>query len=482
MVTDVEQSLLRRETLNTYLNAFRSAWWVVALGAAVCSVAALGFSLLQTPQYKASATLYVTASQGNNTAAAYQGSLASQERVASYVKLAVTESVLADGVQRAGLNISADDAEHSVAASAASDTSILSISATRGSAWEATRLANGTAEALAEYVRTLETPAGGGSPLAKLTVVAPASEPSSPISPRTGRNVVLGAVVGLLIGAGWVVVRTKYNTRIHTESDLVAALGVPVLAGIPHDGRFDTHAIAEFSSGGSVAGEAFRKLRTALSFVSIDNPPSVLVVTSAVAAEGKTTVSINLAAALADTGRSVCLVDADLRRPQVAGRLGLNENVGLTDWLSATSVELVDLVQSTATDGLTVLASGSIPPNPAELLQAQRVGEGLRVLAAKFDYVVVDSAPVLPVADTVSLCQWGDGVVLVARSDASRTNEVRDAVAHLAVTETPVLGGVLTDLARDALPYGYGYGYGYALLHSNSDLGESTDVATKIRS
>jgi non-specific protein-tyrosine kinase len=171
-----------------------------------------------------------------------------------------------------------------------------------------------------------------------------------------------------------------------------------------------------------------------------------------------------VALALAEAGHDTCLVDADLRSPSVAGTLGLVQDAGLTTVLIGTAG--VDQVFQEACDGkLTVLTSGPIPPNPAEILASERMRGILKDLSGRFDAVVVDSAPLLPVADTLGLAPYTDGTVLVVRAARTSGDRVRSAVDALRAVGAPVLGAMLNmaDLKRQGYgrAYGYGYGYGY---------------------
>ncbi|MCP2194530.1 polysaccharide biosynthesis tyrosine autokinase [Williamsia deligens] len=436
------------------LNELRKRWLVVIGGAVVLAAVALGYSLAQTPEYEAAATLYVTSGTDDNSSSAYQGSLASQQRVTSYAKLVDSDAIVTQALQSGGLSLSLDDAKAALKATSTNETVLLSITATLTNRGEAVSLVNAVSRSMTSYVTQLETPSGGGRPLAKLTLVSPARASSTPVSPKTTRNVLLGAVAGLILSALVVLALSRFNTRTRSEADLARVSSTPVLASVPADELLKRRGLIDFREGATAAAEAFRKLRTNLTFTSVDNPPKTIVVTSAVAVEGKTTTAMNLAAALVEAGKRVVLVDADLRRPQVDTRTGLLGEVGFTNFLRGDGV-LNDLVQPTQVDGLWILASGPKPPNPAELLGARRASDALTELAASFDYVIVDSPPVLPVTDAVVLAQWADGVVLVARAGSTKIPDLKDAYEQIVNGQTPVIGFVLTEAPTDKSRYGY---------------------------
>ncbi len=442
------------ESVREVVSVLRRGWLPVVAAAVIVGLLALVYSVLQTPQYQGTATLYVTSGADDNSQTAYQGSLASQQRVTSYTKLVNSDAVVQQAITDGDLKLSIDDAKSKLSASTTTDTVLLNITATDSSRAMASDLANAVAKSMTSYVARLETPSGGGQPLAKLTVVTPANAGDNAVTPKTTRNVALGIVVGLLIGLLGVLARARFSNTIENESDIAAVSDAPVLGAIPADERLKEKGLIEFKGGATPAAEAFRKVRTSLTFANVDNPPRIILVTSPVAVEGKTTTAMNLAAALVETGKKVVLVDADLRRPQVNQRSGVLGDVGFTSYLRGDG-DLSELVQASSVEGLKVLASGPQPPNPAELLASKRAGVALTELAASFDYVIVDSAPVLPVTDAVVLAQWVDGIVLVARSGNTKFGDLGDAFDQLAGSQTPVIGFVLTEAPTSKGRYGY---------------------------
>ncbi|MCX6469609.1 MAG: polysaccharide biosynthesis tyrosine autokinase [Corynebacteriales bacterium] len=454
MTTQVQTASIDGDGVREVITALRRGWLAVVALAVVVGAIALGYSVLQTPEYQATATLYVTSGTEDTSSSAYQGSLASQQRVASYTKLVTSEAVVRQALESANLRISSDEAKADLSAAATAETVLLTISATNSNKAVAENLANAVATAMTSYVSRLETPSGGGQPLAKLTLVSPASAGDNPVTPKTTRNVALGVVVGLLLGVLGVLIRARYSNKVREEADIARISESPVVGSIPTDETLTQKGLIDFRDGATAAAESFRKLRTNLTFTNVDNPPRIVLVTSAVAVEGKTTTAMNLAASLVEAGRRVVLVDADLRRPQINARSGVIGDVGFTNWLRGDG-ELEDLVQPSNVDGLWILASGPHPPNPAELLGSKKASTALSELASSFEYVIVDSPPVLPVTDAVVLSQWVDGVLLVARANSTKLGDLSDAHEQITGSQTPVIGFVLTDAAAAKGRYGY---------------------------
>lgn len=208
----------------------------------------------------------------------------------------------------------------------------------------------------------------------------------------------------------------------------------------------------------SGAAEAYRVVRTNLGFAAPDNPARVIMVTSAAPEEGKTTTVCNLGIVLAQAGHSVCLVDCDLRRPRLHRVFGYENGAGLTNFLSQKK-QLDETIVETEIDRLSLLPSGPIPPNPAEMLGSKRTAELWPLLAARFDYALVDSPPVLAVTDASILAGQVDGVILVTKSAKSRVDLVREAKAQLTKAGARFLGVVLNETRLSSKDYGYYYYY-----------------------
>jgi capsular exopolysaccharide synthesis family protein len=205
--------------------------------------------------------------------------------------------------------------------------------------------------------------------------------------------------------------------------------------------------------------EAFRKIRANLQFIDIDQPRKVLLFTSALPEEGKSSSACNLALMLAQSGSRVILVEADLRRPRAVSYLGLPGTIGMTDVLLGRCTE-DEATQIWGDDLFAVLASGSLPPNPGDLLSSQQASQLIGRLRDRYDVVLVDAPPLLPFADAASIAPHCDGAILMVRYGRTRTEHIRRSIEALKAVDVPVLGSLLTMAPRAAYPeYGYGYRY-----------------------
>jgi capsular exopolysaccharide synthesis family protein len=344
----------------------------------------------------------------------------------------------------------------SVSASGRPNTVILRVSAESDNAGEASVLANRLAETMRDYVAKIETPASGGNPLAELTIVNPANSSGAPVSPRVFRNVALGFVAGAVLGGLAIFMRERLNTRVRSASDLEDRVDIPLLGVLPQSKALADNITIDFSQGSDALIEGYRRLRTNLGFVNVDGGNLRLLVTSPAPGDGKTTVAVNLAAALAESGLRVVVVDADLRHPKVARRLLVNNQIGLTTLLRR-DAGFGDVVQKTGVSGLEVVAAGPLAPNPAELLISNRAETIFETISSLYDVVVVDSAPVGPVSDAASICRYVDSVLMVARANKTEFSELKAAASQVEKVGGRVAGIVLNGVREigDSDSYGY---------------------------
>jgi polysaccharide biosynthesis transport protein len=284
------------------------------------------------------------------------------------------------------------------------------------------------------------------------TVVA-ATPPGTQISPAPRRNTALAAVVSLLLALGAVALRERTDRRIRDPNELEPLLGTPLLSVIPRSafpGARPAHAPVR---------EAFRTLAASLVYFNIDRPLAAVMVSSPTKGDGKTTVAVHLATALAKDGQTVVLVDGDLRHPQVAVWLGIEPAAGLTEVITKQADLRDALVDVDVGDGrLRVLAAGSRPPNPARLLSSKRMTSLLVALSEQADIVILDTPPILNVSDAVPLLETVSGTVLVAKVD-STTREALQRVRQVIETAHGNLLGIVATGAGGAGLYGYGADY-----------------------
>ncbi|MBB1012565.1 receptor protein-tyrosine kinase [Dietzia kunjamensis] len=429
--------------LRDLLSVLRSRWIVIVAATLIGGLLALGMSLLTPPSYQAKVQFYVTVAGGDSAAAAYQGSLGAQQRVQSYAALVKSTDITQQVVDTAGVDLAPAKLADQTTATADAKTVLLNVAVTNSDPQRALQLAEGFGEVLPEAINRLETPDGGGPALAKLTVVNPPALPTSPVAPKTEQNVAIGLVLGLLAGVGIALLINTLDRRVKSAEQVESIAGKPVVGSIPfrkaEDKERGAEHIVPFREGHSPAAESFRRLRTNLQFLNVDNPPRVFVLTSSVATEGKSETAINLSIALAESGNRVLLIEADLRRPLVVSYMSMPDKVGLTNILSG-QAEFGDVVQETRHDGVHLLACGPLPPNPSELLASEMARHLIDELRSTYDYVIIDSPPLLPVTDGALLARITDGALLVVRSHRTTADQVAQAVDNLAKADAALLG------------------------------------------
>ncbi|MDN4646389.1 polysaccharide biosynthesis tyrosine autokinase [Arthrobacter sp. PsM3] len=443
--------------LSDYLRILRRHWIFIAALTMTGLLGGGAASVLIQPTYTAETQLFVAIQSSGSISDLQQGNSFSQARVQSYVKTATTPIVLQPAIDRLGLQSTADDLAKRVTATTDLNTVLIKITVSDGSAVQAAAIAQAISDSLIRTVDTLEKPKTGGSSPVSLSVIAPAEAPTSPSAPNTKLNLLVGLFVGFAISVGVSVLRSTLDNRIRGESDLRQLTDAPLLGGISFDQDATRKPLLTQTAHQSPRAESFRQLRTNLQFANVTGQAKSVLVTSSLPGEGKSTTATNLAIALAQAGQTVCLVDADLRRPMVHEYLGLDRNAGLTTALVG-EADVNGLLQPWGNDELYVLTSGQIPPNPSELLGSDAMRTLIAQLELAFDTVVIDAPPLLPVTDAAVLSQNVGGVVLIVGSNKLRNQDLQKSINALSMVGANLLGIVLNRLPAKG-PDAYAYSY-----------------------
>ena len=323
-----------------------------------------------------------------------------------------------------------------------------------------------------------------------IRIVDPALTPSSPSRPQKARNILLAFLVGLVGGVGLALFREYLDNTVKSPDDVESLTGLPSLAVVPslpglngnYSRRSKGTAALQAASGPRVEllsyvqpksqiSEAFRALRTSLLLSQADHPPQVILVTSALPREGKTTAAVNLAVTLAQLGDRTLLMDSDLRKPGVRRALNLTigKEAGLSSYLAGVSSLDEVLTPHPTISNLEALTTGPVPPSPADLLSSHRMREAIAELRLRFKFIVIDSPPVMAATDAVILSALTDGVLLVVRSGETPKEAFTRTRDLLMAVKCRMLGVVLNAVDSSApdyyysyryYPYAYGYGYG----------------------
>ena len=442
-------------TLREYWKIVRRSWLLIVATTVVGTLAALGLSLLMTPMYQAQSQLFVSVQSAGGISNAYTGGLYVQQRIQSYVPVVDTPAVLDPVIAELGLDTDYTQLAVQVSVQNPTDTVLLNVLVTDVDAGQAARIADATAASLAKEIVRLETTDSGAKPV-KVELIRPAQVPISPVSPRTQLNLILGALLGLMVGVGLAVLRATLDTSIKSVEALQDATQTTLLGTIAYDSGAAKHPLVTLQ--GSPRAEAYRSLRTNLQYVDVDHPPRSVVITSSVPVEGKSTTAVNLAIALAQGDSKVLLVEADLRRPRVAEYLGVEGSIGLTDILSG-QARVDEAIIPWQRGLLDFLPCGAIPPNPSELLGSRQLAALLTEFDTRYDIVILDAPPLLPVTDAAILAAAADGAILVARYGATSHEQAEQAADSLRQVNARLFGTVLNFVPQKRRSRKYDYDY-----------------------
>jgi capsular exopolysaccharide synthesis family protein len=430
-------------TIRDFLGVMRSRWLIILLTTIVAVAGAVLVTWMTTPLYQASTRLFVSTSTSSsgNASEIYSGTLSSQQRVLSYTKLLMGETLAQRTVDKLQLDMSAEALRKKIKATASPDTVLIDVSVVDPSPVQARDIADALSDEFVVMVKELETPPDGEIPDARVVVEQHASLPRMPVIPNQPRNVGAGLALGVLLGIGLAVLRDRLDNTVKNREILEATTGVGLVGNVPLDKDRRKDPAISFTGNLSPIAEGFRQLRTNLQFLEVDDPPRVIVVTSSLPGEGKSTTAINIALALAEADHKVVLVDGDMRRPKLDTYLDLIGSVGLSTVLAGRA-SLHEVLQTTRFPGLTVLTSGALPPNPSELLASLAAKKLLSELSGEFDYVIVDSSPLLAVTDAAILAAESDGVLVIAKFAKTKREQLAQSVGNLTHVGARILGAI----------------------------------------
>ncbi len=519
------------DDLRRYLAMLRQWLWLLVLATVLAGAAAYITSIRTTPVYQAATSLLIDEAPTRSTSD-YAALLTSERLTSTYSELLTKSPVLNRVVARLDLNLSVSSLQGMISVQPVRDTQLIDVRVEDTNPQRAAAIANvlveefiaenqalqaqryaASKQALEEQLVAVdqqiqETAASIAGLSAEDTAerdrlettqaqyrqtyagllqsyeqvrvaeaqstpnvvqVEPATPPTRPIRPRVLQNTALASVVGLVLAVGVIFLVEALDDTVKGPDDVTRHLGIPVLGLIARAEFTDEGPIAAAQPRSPVA-EAFRALRTNIQYASVDYPLQSLLITSPSPKDGKTTVSANLSVALAQSGRQVALVDADLRRPAIHKRLRLSNRKGLSDIFVQPSPYPDGAMRETAIPGLSVMTSGSLPPNPAELIGSERMLGLLRHLQQQADVVVIDSPPVMAVTDAAVLAPRVDGVLLVVRPGTTKLGASKQAVEQLRRGGANILGVVLNDVELKRGRYNYYYkGYYYAYYNQYND-------------
>lgn len=444
------------------LTAVRRGWWIIVLSAVLGTLLIGGMAAREQPTYRSQSALYFALTGGTSATDLNQGVVYVQNQMPSFEDLAGMPIVLDPVAKKHGMTTR--ELKKLVTAKANASTVILNVDATTTSPTKSAQIANETAAQIVRVVGQVADKRADGVASARATVVRRAIPATSQFEPNKKKSAILGLTAGLIVGLVIALLRQLLDTRVRnrevveTHFPRTAVLGTVSRSGprrvrLPgpppkQRGRHMVHLTED-----AQPAEEIRVLRTNLDFVGRDDSPC-LVVTSAQAAEGKTTICASLGQALSEAGKRVLIIDADMRNPGIARYFGLVDEPGLSDALigRASSTAAVQ----TVSDRLHVLVAGSIPPNPSELAASSAMDELLADLHQRYDVILIDTPPVLPVTDAALVARRSNGALVVVDGSRQRRSHLDETLKQLESAGVNVLGVVLNQVT-DRRGHTYGY-------------------------
>lgn len=468
--------------LGRIINALWHKLWLIIVSTILGGVLAFGIThYLITPMYESSVMFYVNnnnLSLGDTSFSITSGDLsASKDLVDSYIVILESRSTLNDVIDYAGVKKSYKEVKDMITAASVNGTEIFKVVVTSPSAKEADKIADSIAYILPKQISNIID--GTAAKIVDTSIVA-----SSPSSPSYPKNLAIGIILGMLVSVAWITIKELLNITIRTEEDVEYVCQYPILASVPnmlssakngtYGSYYDTKKKKKkketTTSGESAlfgenlsfaASEAYKLLRAKIQFSFADEKNShVIGVSSALAGEGKSVTSVNIAYSLAQLNKRVLLIDCDLRKPTLHTKINMKKAPGLSNYL-AKQITMVDAIQvyneKPIGNYLSFIASGNNPPNPVELLSSTRMAQAIEQFKEVYDYIIVDLPPIGEVSDAISISNLLDGIVLVVRENYCNRPALSSAVNQFEFVGTKILGIVLNFSNDSSKGYGKKY-------------------------
>lgn len=455
-------------------------WLLIVIGIVGAVLSGLGTYFLITPQYQSSALFYVNNSSisvGDTSLDISNGDIiASKALVESYLVILESRTTLNDVIDYAEVDRTYKELRNMISAASVNATEIFEVVVTSPDPEEAEKIANAIAYILPKRISSIID--GTSAKIVDYAIIA-----ATPSSPSYTKNVLLGFLLGVMLVAAVIVLHEIFDITIRSEEDVMQASMHPILVRLPDMAAKSKGVYSSASEGqkkkkkrgifkkekdntfiGSnisfAASEAYKLLRTKVQFSFADeNDCHVLGVSSALAGEGKSLSSINLAYSLAQLDKRVLLIDCDMRRPSISKKIGLNGTPGLSNYLTR-QINIGEVLQQYKDDGASfyVIAAGTNPPNPIELLSSARMEKAIKAFREYYDYIILDLPPVEEVSDAIVAAKIVDGMLLVVRQDYCNRVAFASTVRQFEFVNARILGVVMNYTTDSGKSYGKKYG------------------------
>jgi succinoglycan biosynthesis transport protein ExoP len=446
-------------TLAEYLGVFRRYWFGIVVLSLVGALCGYVVGARAEVKYRASTSVLVNTVISGSGNDILQGTTYVEKQISSYVGLVTSQRVLQSTIDKLHLHTTPKALAGSVSADSPTDTALININATSADPVQAAAIANAVTDSLSEEVAAV-SPQFEGKPAIRLSTVKNADVPRTAFAPNRRLYIVVGLLAGFLLGLVLALSRRSLGSAINDANDVARVTDLPVVGEIVASKPGTTLPAAVLKDPTGLEAESMRGLAANLSFLGVDHGLRSLVITSASTGESKSSLAASVSLVLAEGSNKVLLVDADLRKPTIHRLTNLDNSIGLsTVLIGKDTLELA--VQPWGHEGLDVLTSGPSAPNPAQLLSSQAMRALVAKAEASYDFIVIDSAPLLSVADAVWLTRVASGMLVAVRRGKTHPRALRRAMEIVAPTRTSVLGLVITRVRRSSRAK-----YAYTTTHS----------------
>ncbi|MCU1527457.1 MAG: hypothetical protein JWP75_1220 [Frondihabitans sp.] len=423
-----------------YWRALRKSWIVIVVLMIVGLAVGFGIGKVLPDSYKATTSVFVSATQGSSTTELQQSAVFIQAQVQSYAELATTPAVLRPVIDDLHLDTTSSELAKQVSASNPLNTVIVQITVEESTGAQAARIANSVSTSLRTVASALAPQTQAHTPAIQMSIVTPAQTPPQPSSPDRHVLDLVGLVIGLVLGIAFALIRAGIDTRIHSEQDVEQLTDSPVIGRVQRPAQRDSLILRDAPTAPSA--EDYRRIQATLPFAGIDGPVRSLIVTSPSSQEERTTFAVNLAMSSAERSQRVLLIDADLRDAGIGAVTTIVSTHGLVDVLSGTT----SLEQAVVSwHGVDVLVAGTIPSNPNVVLGAPALASLLAEARQKYDFIVVNTPPLLPYADALAVVRETDGALVLASGKHTTRQQLLRTLNSLDGVKATTIGVVLID-------------------------------------
>lgn len=471
--------------LGRYVGVILSRWWLMLLLPLIGGLVGYYYSSTQEVYYQARATLLVQQNYSGGFSPGVNDFVVSQQLASTYSRLIKTSPFLERVIENRDLSLSAGSLSSMISAGTGSNPPVVEILVSHGTSEVAANTASLVAQEFIDYVveqrlaeiaRLQSAAAAQGiinaqdfvtaqlSAIDSLSLLEPVISASA-VVPATSQNIMFGLLGGLLLATLIAFLLESMGDTVRFPDEVSKRFGVTLLGTVFRWSQQDADAdeLVLWKAPTSNYAESFRQIRANIQFATVNQPGKVYLVCSPGPGEGKSTITCNMSIALAQMGKRVVIIDGDLRRATIHKRFqDVKREPGLSNYLADITTDFNSIVHPTEIEGVSVIPSGPTPPNPAELLGSPKMAILLKELENYYDYIIVDSPPILVVADGSILASQVDGAIIVADGTSTRSSALHASLNTLKNTRVNILGVIINKMKRARFGYGYSYYYYYS--------------------